>query len=236
MNRIIRLYNKQALALDKIIELDKSQTHYLLNVLRLNNAYIINIFNERDGEYSAKLEIVNKNKIELTIENFVAKSEYEPELIFCFAPIKKIRLDYMIQKIVEMGATIIQPVKTEYTQNAKLNYHKIEANIIEAVEQSKRINLPKLNKICNLQQLLDNWDSNNNLIFCDEKAALKQKLSNLEIRKIGVLIGPEGGFSLVERELLLKKSFVKSISLGKNILRADTAAVAILALVNEKIN
>lgn len=236
MTRIIRLYIEQNLSLNRLITLNTTQIHYLLNVLRLDNESNIIVFNEKDGEYLSVLNIINKRNVQLKIQEFIKLAPKEEKILFCFAPIKKIRLDYMMQKVVEMGATEIQPLKTEYTQNSKLNYDKLEANIIEAAEQCGRITKPKLHKICCLLNFVNNLTNDNLLIFCDEKANSTQNLNQVELQEkaIALLIGPEGGFSPLERKILIEHKSVKSITLGQNILRADTAAVAALAIIKQK--
>lgn len=224
----------QTLAIHTNIMLGTSQAHYLLHVLRLGVDSEFCLFNERDGEFLAKLQIAKKQAVSANIVSFIRGIEKEQNILFCFAPIKKLRLDYMIQKLVEMGATAIQPVQTHYTQDAKLNYDKIIANTIEAAQQCGRISLPIINKICSLENLLNNWNNKYHLLFCDEKALTRENFINLKMvdKDFAIIIGPEGGFSEYEQQLLLKQPFVSPISLGKNILRADTAAVASLALVN----
>lgn len=232
--RKIRLYSAEKLANNANIMLTNSQTHYLLHVLRFVQDSEFCLFNERDGEFLARLQILKKQKVSANIINFIRAIEKEQNILFCFAPIKKLRLDYMIQKLVEMGVTNIQPVQTDYTQDIKLNYDKLMANIIEAAQQCGRISLPVVNKICSLQHLLNNWNNKYHLLFCDEKALVAENFNSLKAvdKDFAIIIGPEGGFSEYEQQLLLKQPFVSAISLGKNILRADTAAVASLALVN----
>lgn len=229
-----RLYISSPLAINTTISLTPAQTHYLLHVLRLNNNDEIFVFNGSDGEFLAKLEIYKKQTIIAHICSFKREVEQQTNILFYFAPIKSMRLDYMVQKLTEMGVTHIQPVQTEYTQYNKLNYDRIEANIIEAAQQCGRLTIPLVNKITSLENVLKNWDNNFQLLFCDEKAESGNIIKEQK-KDYAILIGPEGGFSLNERNLLLKQPFVVRFSLGKNILRADTAAVASLALLNANI-
>lgn len=157
-----------------------------------------------------------------------------PDLVYAFAPLKAGRLDYMVQKAVEMGAGALQPVVTQHTQVAKPPMEKMQANLIEAAEQCGVLSLPALHPPVKLDRLLAGWDRERRLIFCDEDAATDNPLPALRAvaeAKIGLLVGPEGGFSDDERRMLRALPFVTAIPLGPRILRADTAAVAALALV-----
>jgi len=158
-----------------------------------------------------------------------------PTLLYCFAPVKHTRLDYMIQKAVEMGVGILQPVMTHYTQAMQLNPKRMYANAIKAAEQCGILSVPDCRRIISFDTLLATWDPIRHLIFCDETAESYEPfppLRKLVKGPIGIIIGPEGGFDNKERESLQALDYVITISLGPRILRADTAAVAALAIIN----
>lgn len=231
-----RIYNNANLTIDAMIGLSVAQAHYLLHVLRLGENSEIVIFNGKYGEFIASLHLIKKH-LHAKIFCFIRPPEPLPTLRYYFAPIKQLRLDYMIQKAVEMGVGTICPVKTEYTQLNKLNYERLTANAIEAAEQCGVVYLPEISPICSFEDLIETWDVNYHLVFCDEKAVSFNRLAILteiydKAKNLAVLIGPEGGFSMQERAMLHEVKFASAISLGPNILRADTAAVAALALVN----
>ncbi|MEM7462244.1 MAG: 16S rRNA (uracil(1498)-N(3))-methyltransferase [Pseudomonadota bacterium] len=232
--RTPRLYLDAPLDRGTRIETDKNQANYLLNVLRLDNSGKVLLFNGRDGEWLADIERQGKKKCALVPVSQTRQQPEASELIYCFAPLKHARLDYMVQKAVEMGAGVLQPILTHHTQNSRVNIERIRANAIEAAEQCGILSVPETREPIKFNVFLDQWNADTRLVFCDESASDKDtahKLAELDGKKLAVLIGPEGGFSQEERELLLSKSFVTTISLGPRILRADTAAVAAFAVV-----
>ena len=161
-----------------------------------------------------------------------------PDLVYAFAPLKVGRLDYLVQKAVEMGAGVLQPVITQHTQAPKVPVEKFEANVIEAAEQCGVLAVPPVRAPVKLEQLLSGWEKDRRLIFCDEDSSTDNPLPALhkiEERKLGLLVGPEGGFSDEERRMLRALPFVTAIPLGPRILRADTAAVAALAVIQAAI-
>lgn len=216
------------------LTLAKEQAHYLIHVLRMALNSEILVFNGIDGEWRAK--IVDVAKKSATIELQVQEREQPTpiDLIYCFAPLKHARLDYMVQKAVEMGASSLQPVLTQHTQVHRLNMERMQANIIEAAEQCGILAVPTCLEPLSLDSFLADFDEKRLLIFCDEATEgdnplpLLQKLSR---SPLSVIIGPEGGFSDSERQLIRSCSFAHAIPLGPRILRADTAAVAALALI-----
>ncbi len=219
----------------------KEQQHYLLNVLRLKEKDKIFLFNGRQGEWLAELTDVTRKKCTLSICEQVRLQEEEgalplPDIHYLFAPIKRGRLDYMVQKATELGVSHIQPVVTNYTNIGKIKTARMEANVIEAAEQCGILRIPKVAEPKPLAAILEGWDEKRTLIFCDEAAPLSSPLEALSSlprhSPLAVLIGPEGGFSPEEREKLKGKEYVLLLSLGTRIMRADTAAVAALALVN----
>lgn len=235
--RTKRLYVEDALAAGQAIEADRAQANYLLNVLRLKAGDLVQLFNGRDGEWLAEIVPGGRKACSLAPQKQLRPQPEPYDLRLCFAPLKQARLDYMVQKAVEMGAGFLQPVLTRYTQVPKLNRDRIQANMLEAAEQCGILTIPELGAPVTLDRMVETWTSEQNgrvLIFCDElaeAAASPRGLPALDGRPLAVLIGPEGGFSEDERDLLHSKSFVHALSLGPRILRADTAAVAALAIV-----
>lgn len=236
-----RLYVEADLRPHANLLLGQDQTNYLVSVLRMRADDSVILFNGRDGAWLAK--IVDPHRKGVRVELVVQTAHQTPlsDLWFGFAPLKTGRLDYVVQKATEMGAGTIQPVITRYTQVSKLKADKLAANIIEAAEQCEVLTVPRLEAEIGLADLLLEWRSVHGLrrlVFCDEAAQSQSpvdQLAWLEGLPVGVLIGPEGGFSDDERQLLLAQPFVIPINLGPRILRADTAAVAALALVQATI-
>ncbi|MCZ2328915.1 16S rRNA (uracil(1498)-N(3))-methyltransferase [Bartonella sp. F02] len=233
--KLQRLFIRHSLALNEEIVIEGPQASYLVHVLRMKEGAKILLFNGRDGEWLAKLVTIKKKYVIVHIIHQERVQTSSSGLIYCFAPLKHARLDYMIQKAVEMGVSVLQPVMTHHTQVSRINMARIEANIIEASEQCGILSLPKCETAISLEELLMQWDKTRSLLFCDEMQETCNPLSILNKHKaipLGVLIGPEGGFSEKERIFLKKHPFVISMSLGSRILRADTAAVAALAIIN----
>ncbi|MGI9400570.1 MAG: 16S rRNA (uracil(1498)-N(3))-methyltransferase [Rhizobiaceae bacterium] len=232
--RTPRLYVDAALQQSAPIEANKGQANYLLNVLRLGNSAKVLLFNGMDGEWAAEIEVEGRKNCRLVPISQTRSQPPASELIYCFAPLKHARLDYLVQKVVEMGAGVLQPVITQHTQNSRVNLERMEANAIEAAEQCGILSVPQIQEPIKIETLLDQWPKDTSLVFCDEAAATADTCDKLKAicdQQLAVLIGPEGGFSENERQMLLSKSFVTTISLGPRILRADTAAVAALAVV-----
>jgi len=229
-----RLYVENDLQSGSQIEVASQAAHYLTHVLRLRDGDEILAFNGRDGEWKSRLKPEGKKR--LFLEPFEPTRPQPPAsgLIYCFAPLKQGRLDYMVQKAVEMGAGVLQPVLTQHTQVPKLGTDRIKANAIEAAEQCGVLSLPECREAIRFDRLIDQWDQTWRLIFCDEGHESDDPLTILQgitPGPVALLIGPEGGFSESERQTLRKLPFVTAIPLGPRILRADTAAVAAIALV-----
>jgi 16S rRNA (uracil1498-N3)-methyltransferase len=229
-----RLFVTAALAQGAGIEADADQFNYLANVLRLGEGAEVLVFNGRDGEWRARLNFVSKKKLALVPDSMERAQTPLPDLHFLFAPLKVGRLDYLVQKAVEMGAGIIQPVITDFTQNHRVSVEKLQANALEAAEQCGILSVPKVREAVKLEVVLEGWDRSRRIIFCDEDHQTQNPLGALGAvaeKHLAVLVGPEGGFSEDERTLLNSLPFVTAIPLGPRILRADTAAVAALAIV-----
>lgn len=232
--KMYRLYVEADLSQGACVETTSQAAHYLTHVLRLKAGDEILAFNGRDGEWKMKLRPEGKKRLFIDAIELTRPQPAPSQLIYCFAPLKQGRLDYMVQKAVEMGAGILQPVITQHTQVSKLSIERVQANAIEAAEQCGVLSIPECRNITRFDSFLQNWDPSKRLIFCDEGHETHNPLTvlnQLERGPCGVLIGPEGGFSQEERRVLHAKSFVTPIPLGPRILRADTAAVAALTLV-----
>jgi len=229
-----RLFVSADLAADAAIEADAGQANYLRNVLRLKPGDVILLFNGRDGEWRATIADARRRGVTLSVEEQTREQTGTPDLHYLFAPLKHARLDYMVQKATEMGVGRLRPVLTEFTQVARVNLDRMRANVIEAAEQCGILSIPAIEPPRKLFDLLADWETERRLVFCDESAALKSAADTFAGVKDGpaaLLIGPEGGFSERERADLLARPYVVPLSLGPRILRADTAAVAALALV-----
>jgi 16S rRNA (uracil1498-N3)-methyltransferase len=234
-HKLQRLFVKSPLKNSGTVELDQDQVHYLGNVLRLREGEKLLVFNGRDGEWCAELSAVHKKRAELTLEHQTRPQEDGPDLHYLFAPLKRARLDYMAQKATELGVSALRPVITRHTVAERVKLDRILANAIEAAEQCGILRVPEVVEPAKLGKVIDGWDEQRLLIFADEMASPASPidaLSRAGTRPLAVLIGPEGGFERDERAALLARPFVLPIFLGPRVMRADTAAVAALALVN----
>lgn len=231
--RMQRLFVEEPLGRGGAVTPSRQQLHYLKNVLRLRDGSELLVFNGRDGEWLARLAGTRQGA-ELALVEQTRPQPGRPDLHYCFAPLKQSRLDYTVQKAVEMGAGFLQPVITQHTQVAKVSRHRIIANAVEAAEQCGNLAVPETGEALRLERLVGSWEPSRRLLFCDEDAAGDNPIPALQAvreKSLGLLIGPEGGFSDSERTLLRSLPFVTAIPLGPRILRADTAAVAALALI-----
>ena len=230
-----RLYVDNPLAPALVVPLERDQSNYLGNVLRLGAGDAILVFNGRDGEWRAAIA-GHKRPDSLTIKTQTRPQDRLPDLAYIFAPLKHARLDYMVQKAVEMGAASLQPVLTRFTQVSRVNGERMRANVIEAAEQCGIMSLAAVADPVPLERYLANRDGGRLLVFCDEAAEVADPIAALKMDRAGsagidLLIGPEGGFAEEERTLLLRQPKTVRLALGPRMLRADTAAVAALALV-----
>ena len=228
-----RLYLEEPLAEGQELALDRDRANYLVNVLRLRRGDGVLLFNGRDGEWQAELAGEGRKTASVRVGARTRAQPQANDLHFLFAPLKHARLDYLVQKAVEMGVSRLQPVLTRHTQVARVNLERMRANVIEAAQQCGVLAVPEVAEPAAFEVAVA--DANRLLVFCDEDAAVKDPVAALHAAPRGlplaVLIGPEGGFAEDERALLVKRSNVVRLSLGPRILRADTAAVAALALV-----
>lgn len=239
--RTPRLHVADNLAIGVRLSISAPQLHYLKDVLRLKPGDGVLVFNGRDGEWRAQLADAPKRTMELAIEAQTRAQTLPNDLHYLFAPLKRARLDYVAQKAVEMGASVLQPLATRRTQAERVNLARLRANVIEAAEQCGVLSVPEAREPLPFQRALAALAPDRLLVFCDEDAPLADPLAALAAAareapaagpaKLAVLVGPEGGFHAEERALALARPGVVRLALGPRILRADTAAVAALALV-----
>ena len=234
-----RLFVEACLAPGETVALERNQSNYLGNVLRLAAGDAILVFNGREGEWRAEIG-GRKRPDSLTITAQTRPQDRLPDVAYVFAPLKHARLDYIVQKAVEMGASSLQPVLTRFTQVARVNGERMRANVIEAAEQCGILSLATVAEPLTFDRYLGQREASRLLVFCDEAAdvtdplqALHQVVSGGQVASggIDILIGPEGGFAEEERAILLRQQRTLRLSLGPRVLRADTAGVAALALV-----
>lgn len=231
----VRLFVDARLAAGAEVACTPEQANYLINVLRLAVGAEILVFNGREGEWRARIADAGKRRCTLACLTQHRAQQDGPDLHYIFAPLKHARLDYMVQKATELGVAHLQPVLTRRTVPARVNIARMQANAIEAAEQCGVLRVPSVGEPVKLEPLLAQWNPERRLIFCDESAEVASPLAALagiKAEPLAVLIGPEGGFDPAERQLLRDKPYTLAISLGPRIMRADTAAVAALALVN----
>ena len=230
-----RLFVEADLAAGARLDAGREQANYLLNVLRLKDGDAILVFNGRDGEWRVRIATTGRKACALEVEERVREQTPLPDLHYLFAPLKHARLDYMVQKAVEMGAGRLSPILTQHTQVSRLNLDRMRANVVEAAEQSGILALPSVDEPQKIAQLLDRWNPAERLVFCDEDAPSAEPARAFEGMgrgaPIALMVGPEGGFSVEERARIRALPGAVPLSLGPRILRADTAAVAALALV-----
>jgi 16S rRNA (uracil1498-N3)-methyltransferase len=233
--RTPRLFVDQPLRDGATITLDSGQAHYLKDVLRLKAGHAVLLFNGRDGEWRAEITDARKHVTTLAVRTQTRPQTAASDLHYLFAPLKRARLDYTVQKAVEMGASRLQPVLTRHTQAERVNTTRMRANAIEAAEQCGILALPDIGEPLPLDRAVATLEPGRRLIFCDEDAPIADPVAALAAATRGdpvaVLIGPEGGFSEDERESLIRHPRVIRLALGPRILRADTASVAALALI-----
>jgi 16S rRNA (uracil1498-N3)-methyltransferase len=235
-----RLFIDSSLSEGERLALGPGQLNYLVNVLRLGVGARVLVFNGRDGEFATSLAAMSRKSATLVVGARLRAQEIPADVDYLFAPLKHARLDYMAQKAVEMGARRLRPIMTRRTQTSRVNIERLRANAIEAAEQCGVIWLPEIEAETTLDKALANWRPDRLLIFCDEEAPVADPIAALSGagergRALALLIGPEGGFDETERAAILGLPHVLRLSLGPRILRADTAAVAALALIQARL-
>ena len=232
--RMQRLFMTADIKAGIAIETDQDQFNYLANVLRMEDGAELLLFNGRDGEWKASISFPTRKRILLTPAEQTRPQPAPSDLHYLFAPLKVGRLDYLVQKAVEMGAGLLQPVMTQHVQGKITNLDKVKANVIEAAEQCGILGIPDVAEPVKLADLLARWPRERRIIYCDEGDAGQNPLpllTQVKEKHLALLVGPEGGFSEEERALLRSLDFVTAIPLGPRILRADTAAVAAMAVI-----
>ena len=229
-----RLFIEKQISQNLMIYIKEKQHHFLKNVLRIKLNDVINVFDGITGEWRSQVISISKDKTALKIEKKIREFETQPDIWLIFAPIKLFRLNIIIQKAVELGVSKFVPCKTEFSNFDKLNYTNLELNAIEAAQQCERIDIPKIEKIINLDAMIKKLPNDRAIVFCDESDTNlpsiyeKVRLNLNNYSKWSVIIGPEGGFSNEERELINKQKNVLRVTLGSRILRSDTAAISSL--------
>jgi 16S rRNA (uracil1498-N3)-methyltransferase len=238
--RTPRLYVDVPLQEGVNVTLDSGQANHIANVLRLKAGDPVLVFNGRDGEWRALLAAAGKRVLTLNIDARSREQSMALDLHYLFAPLKHARLDYMTQKAVEMGASRLQPIITRHVQVSRVNLARMRANAIEAAQQCGILTLPEIGAPLSFERMIAERQPDRLLVFCDEDAEVRDPVAALAVMRpthaakaipLAVLIGPEGGFATEERRMLTALPNTVRLSLGPRILRADTAAVAALALV-----
>ena len=230
----IRLFFKESLSLNLVSKLDKSQSHYISKVMRIKENELFSLFNS-SGEWEAKILKISKSIVEFEITNQIRQKENQKELWLAFSPIKSNYFNFMIQKATELGITKFVPIIFERTVVRKLNKERLEKVIIEATEQSNRINIPTLEDATNLEDFLKS--SEMNLILTDLNSDNKKvDLEKLTNKPVCIVVGPEGDFSENERGKILSFKDVQAIKINENILRSETAVISAISIINYAIN
>ena len=234
-----RIFINKSISSNLIIYVKDKQHHFLRNVMRIKINDNINVFDGISGEWASTVIAINRESTALRVTENIKKMQSSPDLWLIFAPIKQNRMSIAIQKATELGVSKIIPCSTEYTNIKNINVKNLYQNSIEASEQSQTLDIPSIEKEVNLKSLLDSWPKDRKLIFCDESNTDNKPIIDTILplknttKKWSVLIGPEGGFSDNEKDLILKNNGAISVSLGNTILRSDTAITVALFCIKE---
>ena len=232
----IRLFFAKSLSINLTDKLDKSQSHYVSKVMRVKENEVFSLFNS-SGEWEAKILNISKNIVEFNVRKQLRKEENIKELWLAFSPIKSNYFNFMIQKATELGVTRFIPIIFDRTIVRKINKERLEKIIIEATEQSNRINIPTLEKPQNLKNFLSNNSKKIDLVFTDLNTSKKKlEVGKEDNKPLCAVVGPEGDFSEKERELILNFKDVKQININPNILRAETATISIISIISYILN
>lgn len=233
--KIIRLYCSQKLSLNNIIVLNKSDTHYLKNVMRCKENDQVNLFNENDNEFNCKILKIKKYEVTLEIIELSTNTEIINDIFLIFSLVKKNKIDFIIQKATELGIKKIFPILTERSSVRNIDISRMYTIAKEASEQSNRISIPEISNLQTLQDLLKKWNKSRSILYADEILKINKNLTILNRKnfvKSSLLVGPEGGFTREENDMLKTYKFVFPISFGETILRSDTAAIVGLSYLN----
>ena len=228
-----RLYLSEALTAGAAVDLDPGQAHHLRVVLRLAPGAPVASFNARDGEWLCRIDETGRNRTLLIVERRLRPPEVEGDLWLLFAPIKRARLDWLVEKATELGVTELLPIWTRHTQAERLNLNRLHAHAVAAAEQCERLSVPKLHAPQPLDAVLDGWLHRRRLFVCDETGvgvAIADAVVQLDPTPSALLTGPEGGLAESELDSMSRFTFVTRVGLGPRVLRADTAALAALAV------
>lgn len=229
----VRLYVDHPMGQGQSVPLTREQAHYLFGVMRLSVGASVALFNGRDGEWNAKVVEAGKRGGTLHLTEQTAPLAMPPDLWLMFAPIKKARTDFIVEKAAEMGARRIMPVQTEFTNSERIRQDRLQAHAVEAAEQCGGTFVPEVTALTRLDRILADWPDDRRIMFCDETLAASGSALSVGAgtdAQWAILIGPEGGFSEVERKRLHAHPMAHPVSLGPRILRADTAAVAAMTV------
>jgi 16S rRNA (uracil1498-N3)-methyltransferase len=227
----IRLYVAADLAAGATCTLEAGQAHYLRNVMRLATGAEVAVFNGRDGEWRAAVQRLERSGGMLEMSECLRPQTDGPDLWLLFAPLKRQAVDFLAQKATELGVSRLQPVRTLYTNKDRVNEQRLASVVAEAAEQSGRLTVPEVRPAVGLERAIDNWPGDRTLFHCDETGRGETAFAAMSGGGPGaLLIGPEGGFDERERRWLADLPFVRPISLGPRVLRAETAALAALTL------
>ena len=227
----IRLFCEDSLNNTKEVFLKKEQTHYLRDVMRCRIGMKITLFDGTSGEYLSEIAYIDRKSTRLRILQKKSHLEMPGDVWIVFCPLKKQRTDFLVEKCTELGVRKFLPIVSQNTQTKRISIERLKKHIIEAVEQCGGNFVPEIQTLNTFQNVLNNFPDNRKILFCDETLEyenIQNTLNLLDFGKVGIFIGPEGGFSLNERRMIEKKSEVVRVSLGKRILRAETAAVSAL--------
>ena len=233
-SKTLRLFVINDLAAGQTLTINGKEGHYIQNVMRLRVGDALRLFNGRDGEWLATLSALGKNVCEIQLKTRLRPQTQDTDIWLCCAPIKKAHFEYMIEKTTELGASVIQPMLTAHTQVRDVNTERLTTIAKEAAEQSERLSVPEIRNLVSLDALLSNWPKDRTLILCAEfgnALSIRDAFRNLtpqQIGKVGIMVGPEGGFQENELGLVRQRHEALFVRLGARILRADTAAIAAL--------
>jgi 16S rRNA (uracil1498-N3)-methyltransferase len=227
-----RLFVDAPLAAGQSVPLSDAQAHHLRGVLRLSPGEGLRLFNPRDGEWLARLDALGKSGGSAAVERQLRLPAPAPDLWLCFAPVKKDAVDAVVEKGTELGAAVLQPVFTRFTDVQRVNLDRLRAHAVGAAEQCERLDVPDVRDPLRLDALLAAWPAGRPLLVCAEAGTARPiaEAAAETTGPAGLLIGPEGGFAPAELDLLRRHEFVRPVGLGPRILRADTAAIAALAV------